>query len=124
MTRELNFSGPPAGTTMMSSAVLLRRAVNQLAGGGAQKWIKGDFHDFDGGSCALGAIHLAMKGYGVNIMEYRKAERLLIQTLKDMHPELSANNISDLNDDPAVTFEDIVAAFEKTAMILEEKPFE
>jgi hypothetical protein len=100
---------------------MLRLAAGQLAGGPG-KWAKGDFH-VDGGSCALGAIQDAMGPAKLAILpdDFQAAQATLLQTLKDMHPELTATTIPDLNDDPAVTYEDVVAAFEKAALIMEER---
>lgn len=120
MSRQLSFTYAEDGDAgqLVSTAVMMRRAIAVLAAG---RWIRGDLHDAGGGSCALGAIHLGMEGYMVNVRDYRVAEAILLQTLKDMHPELTADTIPDFNDDPAVTYEDILAAFEKTAIILEER---
>lgn len=103
----------------MSIAELMRSAANSLAMGGPGKWAKGDFY-VGPGACALGVIAQVMTGHRVNIEGYRNAEKMLVKTLKDMHPELTADTIPDLNDDPAVTFEDVLAAFEKTALHYEE----
>lgn len=115
---------PGSAAHHLSPAELMRRAANHLAGGGSgaepRKWIKGSFHDDQGGSCALGAIEYALTGNAVFMPYYDAAMAKLLTTLKEMHPELTANNIADLNDDPNVTYEDIIAAFEKTALHFEE----
>lgn len=98
---------------------MLRSAANYL-GEGENKWAKGDFH-VDDGSCALGVIEHVMDGSVMITWEFDEAEAALLKNLKDMHPELAADTIPDLNDDPAVTYEDVLTAFEKTALQFEEQ---
>lgn len=123
MSRQLYLT-PGHATRQLTPAELMREAVAQLDGGGGgdapPKWIKGEFHDDQGGSCALGAIEQALSGNSIYIPLYDAAMLRLLTTLKEMHPELTATNIADLNDDPNVTYEDIIAAFEKTALHFEE----
>lgn len=118
MSRELTMHQAGINQPKLSPAVMLRRAIGHFGGG--SKWIKGDFHDGDG-SCALGAIELAFEGACMDTEQYHMTQAALLQTLKEMHPALQAETIPDLNDDPSVTYESIVAAFEKTALMFEEK---
>lgn len=120
MTRAINFT--PVGLSTVptiTGAELLRDSIAQLSGG-PEKWAKGDFFVGDG-SCALGAITKAGAGKTILYEEYLNVELALLNNLKDMHPELLATTIPELNDDPAVTYEDVMTAFEKTAIQFEEK---
>jgi len=117
MYREVEF-GLGIGKPFMSMPDMLRRTIAQLINDG---WTKDDFYDGQGGSCILGAEIEALRGYRVMTDDFNHAQALLIQTLKDMHPELTAESIPELNDDPAVTFQDVIAALEKTVLQLEER---
>lgn len=103
----------------VSEAEMVRAALDHLSGG-PEKWAKGDFY-VNKGSCAYGALELASRTMSTTVRGCYAIEAQLLKTLKDMHPELQADTIPDLNDDPAVTYEDILAAFEKTALHFEEK---
>lgn len=118
MSRELSWAPADGTEQRISAAELLRKTINQLSGGA---WIKGDFHDGGGGSCILGAQELAMGDCCMNEREWQRVQYMLLRTLKDMHPALTANTIPDLNDDPAVTYEDVIAALEKAVLQLEEQ---
>lgn len=122
MAREIAWDYVPAytGVHLTSAAEVLRGAIAQLSGG-PEKWVKGNFYDANGGACALGAIATAAYGQTLLLADYQRAESTLLTILREMHPNLEANTIPDLNDDPAVTYDDIMAAFEKAAMQLEEK---
>lgn len=115
MSRELFFA--PARGTKIGGAELLRRVVQDL-GESRDKWHKGDFYG-EGGSCVLGSVAKVSAGTHMDLIEYDGACDKLIANLKTMHPEVTADNIPDLNDDPAVTYEDILVALEKTVLELE-----
>ena len=119
MSRQLSQMLAPSWAPITTPAKVLHGATDRLRGG-PQKWAKGDFH-VDGGDCAYGAIEIAMSTNAMILDEFREMERALLHELKAMHPELTANNIADLNDDPVVTYEDVLAAFEKATLKFEEQ---
>jgi hypothetical protein len=94
-----------------------------------EKWTRGDYFHGDQ-ACAVGAIS---KGSIRRKLKFQSTADLvgwdtynvvfntLRETFKETLPNVAGPDISDFNDDPRVTYDDVVAAFQKAATKLEEK---
>jgi hypothetical protein len=118
MSRTLHFVRGSARATYIKPSELLRRAMAQIDA--PEKWARGDFY-VDAGSCALGAMATAFHEKKMAALDHEHMHALLLQSFKEAFPDVHADSIPDFNDDPNITWEDLMGVFEKTATRLEEQ---